>query len=592
MPTVMNGVSLNALTTVDTWSALSLFANGEQGAWYDPSDMSTMFQDAAGTIPVTAVEQPVGLILDKSKNLKSVFVGGLPFVSPWFGYNGGTIAGNTVTNSAGDQGAGIQTFAGRTYRITANVASISGTFYYVAEGVGTNYGTVVSGQQSFLFRATSGNLVIYGISAGSVTYNSLRIEEIPGNHASQSTAASRPVLSARVNLLTYTEQFNNAAWPLTNILAFGSGSVANTTATLDPIGGNTADLITPNTTFATHAINQAAVTSTTGTSFTQSIYVKPNGYTKIALVENQITGYYVSYNLTGSGTVLDQSNATGTVTALSNGWYRITHVSAAGGASYRFQLFILSPSYTTGSYISSWTPDGTSGIYIWGADLRVANDGVGIPAYQRVGAAVTGTSGTISPPVAAVTGVPDYDTNGFPLYLRFDGVDDSLATASIDFSAGDKMSVFAGVRKLSDAASGTFVELSVIATSNSGTFYLFMPSTGGAPTMQFGSRGTSTAAVTYNNAAIAAPVSIVFTTLSDIAGDSVLLRSNSSQVGTSAADQGTGNYGNYPLYIGRRSNASLPLNGRLYSLIVRGALSNSTQIENAENYINSKTKAY
>jgi hypothetical protein len=36
--------------------------------WIDPSDMSTMFQDAAGTIPVTALNQPVGLIKDKSGN--------------------------------------------------------------------------------------------------------------------------------------------------------------------------------------------------------------------------------------------------------------------------------------------------------------------------------------------------------------------------------------------------------------------------------------------------------------------------------------------------------------------------------------------
>ncbi len=46
----------------------SLFSAGEQGVWYDPSDLSTMYQDAAGTISVTAVGQPVGLILDKSKN--------------------------------------------------------------------------------------------------------------------------------------------------------------------------------------------------------------------------------------------------------------------------------------------------------------------------------------------------------------------------------------------------------------------------------------------------------------------------------------------------------------------------------------------
>jgi len=45
-----------------------LFTAGEQGAWYDPSDLSTLFQDAAGTIPVTADGDPVGLMLDKSGN--------------------------------------------------------------------------------------------------------------------------------------------------------------------------------------------------------------------------------------------------------------------------------------------------------------------------------------------------------------------------------------------------------------------------------------------------------------------------------------------------------------------------------------------
>ena len=48
------------------FSVGDLFANGEAGAWYDPSDFSTMFQDAAGTTPVTAVGQSVGKILDKS----------------------------------------------------------------------------------------------------------------------------------------------------------------------------------------------------------------------------------------------------------------------------------------------------------------------------------------------------------------------------------------------------------------------------------------------------------------------------------------------------------------------------------------------
>lgn len=47
----------------------SLFSNNEQGFFYDPNDLSTMFQDSAGTVPVTAAGQPVGLVLDKSRGL-------------------------------------------------------------------------------------------------------------------------------------------------------------------------------------------------------------------------------------------------------------------------------------------------------------------------------------------------------------------------------------------------------------------------------------------------------------------------------------------------------------------------------------------
>jgi hypothetical protein len=45
-----------------------LFAAGEKGVWYDISDLSTLFQDSAGTIPVTGDGQTVGKILDKSGN--------------------------------------------------------------------------------------------------------------------------------------------------------------------------------------------------------------------------------------------------------------------------------------------------------------------------------------------------------------------------------------------------------------------------------------------------------------------------------------------------------------------------------------------
>ncbi|WP_439560489.1 hypothetical protein [Roseinatronobacter sp.] len=51
------------------WHPGWLFRNGAQGAWYDPSDAGTLFQDAAGASPVTAPGQTVGLVLDKSRGL-------------------------------------------------------------------------------------------------------------------------------------------------------------------------------------------------------------------------------------------------------------------------------------------------------------------------------------------------------------------------------------------------------------------------------------------------------------------------------------------------------------------------------------------
>jgi len=49
-------------------SPSALFAGGTEGVWYGPSDLSTLFQDSAGTTPVTTAGQPVGLMLDKSGN--------------------------------------------------------------------------------------------------------------------------------------------------------------------------------------------------------------------------------------------------------------------------------------------------------------------------------------------------------------------------------------------------------------------------------------------------------------------------------------------------------------------------------------------
>jgi len=59
---------LGAMMQSGGFSPASLFAGGIAGAWYGPSDLSTLFQDSAGTTPVTTAGQPVGLMLDNSGN--------------------------------------------------------------------------------------------------------------------------------------------------------------------------------------------------------------------------------------------------------------------------------------------------------------------------------------------------------------------------------------------------------------------------------------------------------------------------------------------------------------------------------------------
>ena len=58
-----------ATETVEAYNPAALFRSSEPGVWFDPNDITTLFQDAAGTTAVTTPGQTVGLMLDKSKGL-------------------------------------------------------------------------------------------------------------------------------------------------------------------------------------------------------------------------------------------------------------------------------------------------------------------------------------------------------------------------------------------------------------------------------------------------------------------------------------------------------------------------------------------
>lgn len=184
------------------------------------------------------------------------------------------------------------------------------------------------------------------------------------------------------------------------------------------------------------------------------------------------------------------------------------------------------------------------------------------------------------------------DASGF-YYLAFDGTDDFLLTSAIDFSATNKMSVFAGVRKLSDAALGVLVELGTTPASNAGVFNMLAPrlSPSGGP-YSFLSRGTTSADAVSINSAFDAPNTAVLTGIGDIANDTSILRINGAQSASVATDQGTGNYGNYVLYIGRRAGSTIPFGGRVYSMVGLNAAVTAGQITSTETWINGKTGAY
>lgn len=158
-------------------------------------------------------------------------------------------------------------------------------------------------------------------------------------------------------------------------------------------------------------------------------------------------------------------------------------------------------------------------------------------------------------------------------YLEFDGTDDFLQTNNIDFTATDKVSLFAGVRKLSDAAQGILCELStsVFESNNSGAFAVLAPGTATLTTFRPYSRGT----VLANTNAVPtapAPNSFVGTAKMAISIPKIDVRVDGVDRVFTNMDQGTGTYGNHPLYIGRRGGTINPFNGRIYGLIGIGKL--------------------
>ena len=193
----------------------SLFANQEQGFAFDFNDLSTMYQDAAGTIPVTGVGQPVGLVLDKSKGLRTgenlipqkSFAEG---TTGWVLQSGWVKAEGKVSNKTGGTAleSPLQLVVGKLYIITLNTRRTSeGGSLSIRSGVTIDTQMVnpsVDGIQSFLLRPTVSTNTLRFQSAGWYgDIHSVEVVEIYGNHAYQSTSSKRPILKSSPTQLNY-----------------------------------------------------------------------------------------------------------------------------------------------------------------------------------------------------------------------------------------------------------------------------------------------------------------------------------------------------------------------------------------------------
>jgi len=168
----------------------------------------------------------------------------------------------------------------------------------------------------------------------------------------------------RTNLLTYSEQFDNATgWSVTT---GAPTTLAN--SIISPDGNITADKIVEDTTTGIHARSRP-YTFTSGITYTYSVYVKA-GERTLVRIEGGNTGTWSARTVfdLSSGIIVSTTSGTATIQSMGNGWHRCTITGLAGAtASTNINHLIVDSGVNT-----SYTGDGASGIYVWGAQLEEA----------------------------------------------------------------------------------------------------------------------------------------------------------------------------------------------------------------------------
>jgi hypothetical protein len=255
------------------------------------------------------------------------------------------------------------------------------------------------------------------ISGGTINNTTIGATTPSTVNATTITGQTARVNGTGSNILLQSNVFTNAAWTASAV------TIATTVATTDPFGGTSAYIVTENSATATHSYLQNA--SISANTFVFSGYFKNASGTRwIMLSFNNATSF--CHFQPSTGDIGASSNATGTSVAVGNGWYRFQIVFTAVASNnvpfeFRFKQ--------TGSGASTYTGDGTSGFYIYGAQLEAGNS---VGTYTN-----TTTTAVYGTPTLSFSGVSEIGllSNG-ALYLQPAGTGALQAQATTSTTAG------------------------------------------------------------------------------------------------------------------------------------------------------------
>ena len=250
---------------------------------------------------------------------------------------------------------------------------------------------VVSGADFTFTRATTATRVNASGLIESVASGVLRLDYPIGGGCPAAL-----IEASGTNLALRSEEFNTATWFGLNLNAFGSGSVANSTGTTDPFGGTNADYIQENSASGTHLILQINAGQVSGTNLTFSVFAKAAERTRINLLNNGGGGGDATFNLS-AGTATLNSGVFASIQNYGNGWYRctLTYTPNLTG-NFNVQVRLADASGNT-----SYTGTGTSGVYVFGAQVETGS-------FPTSYIPTTAAAATRNADVCSVSGVSGY----------------------------------------------------------------------------------------------------------------------------------------------------------------------------------------